>query len=209
MPLSKPKECLILPLFFISMIDTIGIIERYYVKGSELYNLLIKHSRQVSALALQLAERQVSSHVPVDIDFVIEASMLHDIGIIGTNAPGIFCHGTEPYICHGVIGRKMLDELGLYRHALVCERHTGAGLSLKEIIAQDLPLPHRDLLPLSIEEKLVCYADKFYSKSHVAPARSLEVTRSKLVKFGGDTLARFDAMVAQFGAPDYSAIDVE
>ena len=37
----------------------------------------------------------------------------------------------------------------------------------EEIISQHLPIsPPRDLLPESVEEKLVCYADKFFSKSH-------------------------------------------
>ena len=190
----------------VRMIDTIAIIERCYEKDTPLYDLLIKHSRQVATLAGQLAERLVGNGTPVDVEFVIEAAMLHDIGIIHTDAPGIYCHGTKPYICHGVIGRAMLDQMGLFRHALVCERHTGTGLSLKDIEERDLPLPHRDLLPVSIEEKLVCYADKFYSKSHPLRARSMEVTRSKLVKFGEATIARFDAMAALFGAPDYSSL---
>ncbi len=190
------------------MIDTISIIRRFYEPDTDLYNLLVKHSTQVATLAHQLAMRLVENHVPVDIDFVTEAAMLHDIGIIGTNAPGIYCYGSSPYICHGVIGREMLDGLGLFRHALVCERHTGTGLPLQEIIEQNLPLPHRDLMPISIEEKLVCYADKFYSKSHPSHARTVEVTRSKLVKFGGGTIARFDAMLAQFGSPDYTSLDL-
>lgn len=183
------------------MIDTCSIIHRFYDPESRLCELLVKHSTQVAELACQLAQRLIDNHVPVDIDFVEEAAMLHDIGIIGTNASGIYCHGTEPYICHGVIGRRMLDELGLYRHALVCERHTGAGLSLKEIEERNLPLPHRDLLPISIEEKLVCYADKFYSKSHPDDTRTLEIARAKLAKFGPDTLSRFDQMAAIFGPP--------
>ena len=132
--------------------------------------------------------------------------MLHDIGIIHTNAPGIYCHGNEPYICHGILGRAMLDDMGLFRHALVCERHTGTGLSVSEIEQQGLPLPHRNLLPQSIEEKIVCYADKFFSKSHPHAVRSVEVARSKLVKFGEETVARFDEMLAHFGAPDYTTL---
>ena len=94
------------------------------------------------------------------------------------------------------------DEMGLYRHALVCERHTGAGLSITDIEKQNLPLPHRDLLPLSLEEKIVCYADKFFSKSHPDDqARILSVARSKLLKFGDDTIARFDMMATLFGEP--------
>ena len=184
------------------MIDTYSIIYRFYEPGSPLCDLLIKHSQQVATLARELAGRLVAGHTPVDVDFVVEAAMLHDIGIVHTAAPGIHCHGTAPYICHGILGRAMLDELGLFRHALVCERHTGAGLSLHDIIGQQLPLPHRDLMPVSLEEKLVCYADKFYSKSHPdQPTRTLDVARAKLAKFGSETLARFDAMATLFGPP--------
>lgn len=185
------------------MINTIGIIERFYEKNTPLYNLLIKHSTQVAKLAQRLALRLLEEkHQPVDVEFVSEAAMLHDIGIIATNAPGIYCNGNEPYIRHGIIGRAMLDEMGLYRHALVCERHTGAGLSITDIEKQNLPLPHRDLLPLSLEEKIVCYADKFFSKSHPDDqARTLSVARSKLLKFGDDTIARFDMMATLFGEP--------
>ena len=188
------------------MIDTVSIIGRFYEAGSELSELLLLHSRQVAGLVKQLGEKLVAQGTPLDLDFAIEAAMLHDIGVIHTNAPGIYCHGTEPYICHGVIGRRMLDDMGLFRHALVCERHTGAGLSLDEIIERDLPLPHRDLLPLSLEEKLVCYADKFYSKSHPEKIRSQEVTRGKLEKYGAGTLTRFDEMASIFGEPDYEAL---
>ena len=190
------------------MIDTLSIIYRFYEPGSKLCELLVKHSTQVAELAKKLADRLIAQHTPVDIDFVVEAAMLHDIGIILTDAPGIYCNGTEPYICHGVIGRQMLDDLGLFRHALVCERHTGAGLALKEIEQRQLPLPHRDLLPVSIEEKLVCYADKFFSKSHPERVRTLDVARGKLEKYGLDTLKRFDEMTALFGEPDYSSLDL-
>lgn len=188
------------------MIDTYSIIYRFYEPDSDLSKLLIKHSTQVAELSRQFAQHLIDSHTPVDIEFVVEAAMLHDIGIIHTNAPGIHCHGKEPYIRHGVMGRVMLEEIGLFRHALVCERHTGTGLSIREIEQQNLPLPHRDLLPQSIEEKIVCYADKFFSKSHPDAIRSIEVARSKLVKFGEETVARFDKMHTLFGAPDYSRL---
>ncbi len=129
--------------------------------------------------------------------------MLHDIGMCKTDAPGIYCFGTEPYILHGILGRRMLDGLGLYRHGRVCERHTGAGITAAEIVAQNLPItPPRDLLPESLEEKVICYADKFFSKSRPdEPAKTIERARMSLAKFGGDTLQRFDEMLAMFGDP--------
>ena len=100
------------------------IIDKYYGEGSDkLKSLLLLHSQSVARKALQIG----FSHpeLSLDMKFIEEAAMLHDIGIIRCNAPGIHCHGTEPYICHGRIGAEMLRGEGLLRHARVCERHTG------------------------------------------------------------------------------------
>ncbi len=191
------------------MIDYDSIIGRYYKHGAADYELLVTHSRQVAELAMQLCRRLVERHTPIDMEFVYEAAMLHDIGMFETNAPSIHCHGTEPYICHGIIGRRLLDGIGLFRHALVCERHTGAGLTAAEISEQKLPLPCRDMLPQSLEEKVVCYADKFYSKSHIAPAKPIDFVKEQLSKYGTGTMSRFADLEAIFGLPDYDALDKE
>ncbi len=183
------------------MLDCLSIIERYYTPGNDDYRVLVSHSRQVADLATSIAQRLIDRGTPVDIEFVEEAAMLHDIGMCRTDAPGIHCHGSEPYILHGVIGREMLDAMGLYRHGRVCERHTGAGITAHEIVAQHLPItPVRDLLPETLEEKIICYADKFFSKSRPGePPKALERVRQSLAKFGPDTVARFDAMNDIFG----------
>ena len=91
-----------------------------------------------------------------------------------------------------------MREEGFPLHALVCERHTGAGLSMMEIERQNLPVPHHDMLPLSLEEKLICFADKFFSKTHLEKEKSLEQARQSLVKFGEEGVARFDAWASLF-----------
>ncbi len=186
------------------MLDCLSIIQRYYTPGNDDYRVLVIHSRQVADLAVKLSQRLIDQHVPIDIEFVEEAAMLHDIGMCRTDAPGIYCHGKEPYILHGVLGRKMLDGMGLFRHGRVCERHTGAGITAEEIVSQGLPIdPPRNLLPETLEEKVICYADKFFSKSHPGdPAKDLERVRISLSKFGGDTLQRFDELVSLFGVPN-------
>ena len=185
------------------MLDCLSIIQRYYTPGNDDYRVLVSHSRQVANLAVALSQRLIDNGTPIDIEFVEEASMLHDIGMCRTDAPGIYCYGSKPYILHGIEGRRMLDSIGLFRHGRVCERHTGAGITADEIIAQHLPIdPPRDLLPESLEEKVICYADKFFSKSRLdEPPKTLERARKSLAKFGGDTLLRFDDLVALFGDP--------
>lgn len=166
------------------------IIDKYYPKDTALRRILMIHSRQVADRALQI----VDSHPELGMDrqFVEEAAMLHDIGIFLTDAPGIECHGTEPYILHGRLGAELMRREGYPRHARVCERHTGAGITEKEIEAQHLPLPHQDFLPETMEEKVVCYADKFYSKSHLDRVRTLGQTEHSIARHGEDGLRRFE-----------------
>lgn len=173
------------------------VINKYYVGCDALRHILLTHSKSVAVRALRIAEKH--PELNIDTDFVREAAMLHDIGIIRVDAPGIECYGTEPYIRHGVCGAEMLRAEGLPEaFARVCERHTGAGLTLDDIVAENLPLPHHDLLPETIEEKLICYADKFYSKTHLDREKTIEQAEHSLAKFGGDTLNRFRALKELF-----------
>lgn len=165
------------------------IIDKYYPEANKLRDIFLTHSTLVARRALKICDAHPELHL--DRGFVEEAAMLHDIGICRCDAPGICCLGTEPYICHGIIGAEMLRAEGYPRHARVCERHTGAGLTKEEIIEQDLPLPHRDFLPETLEEKLVCYADKFYSKTHPDREKSLEQAEKSIARFGKDGLQRF------------------
>lgn len=174
-----------------------SIINKFYNDNKELKDILICHSRAVADKALAIA----ATHPELNIDkqFVEEAAMLHDIGIVKTDAPGIHCMGTEPYIKHGILGAEMLRAEGLDRHARVCERHTGAGLTAKEIEERKLPLPVADYMPESIEEQLICYADKFFSKSHVEHEKTLEQAERSIAKHGDEGLERFRRWHVLFG----------
>ena len=168
------------------------IFSKFYTGNKPLLSTVSIHSEAVAGLALQIADVK---NLDLDRDFVREAALLHDIGVVRCDAPGIHCHGSLPYICHGVEGRKMLDGLGLERHALVCERHTGSGLTVDDIIRQKLPLPARDMCPQTLEEKIICYADKFFSKSgNLTEKKSLQKVISQMEKFGPDSLNRFMAL---------------
>lgn len=173
------------------------IIDKYYPIDNELKHILMAHSQQVTRKALDIVDRH--PELKADRQFVEEASMLHDIGIFRCDAAGIQCYGTEPYICHGTIGANILRAEGFPRHARVCERHTGAGLSLQEIIQQNLPIPHHDLLPETVEEKIVCYADKFFSKTKLTQEKTLEQAIRSLAKFGEEGMARFVKWSEIFG----------
>ena len=178
--------------------DYLSIIDKYYEKGA-LRDLLIEHSEAVTRRALSIAAAH--PELNIDVQFVEEAAMLHDIGIISCDAPGIHCHGPEPYIRHGIIGARMMRAEGYPKHARVCERHTGAGISREEIIRQKLPLPLQSYLPETIEEQLICYADKFYSKSKPHRVKTIAQAEHSLMKFGSDGVERFRHWAAMFEHP--------
>ncbi|NPA36754.1 MAG: HDIG domain-containing protein [Chlorobi bacterium] len=177
--------------------NPIDIINKYYEPGSKGWHILTEHSKAVRDYALDIVSKHPELHA--DAQFVSEAAMLHDIGIFYTNAPSLGCYGDKPYICHGYLGRELLDREGLPKHALVCERHTGAGLSKEEIIAQNLPIPHRDMLPVSIEEQIICFADKFFRKSkELTKPQNIDKVRKHLLKHGEQQLKRFDEWTELF-----------
>ncbi|MDR2682451.1 MAG: HDIG domain-containing protein [Dysgonamonadaceae bacterium] len=173
-----------------------NIIQRYYDEGSKLYTLLLTHSLSVAAKALEIV--RMHPEWKLDEPFIREAAVLHDIGIYRTHAPEIHCFGKYPYICHGYLGAELLRNEGLERHALVCERHTGSGIPRESILRDRLPLPARDMLPETLEEKVICFADKFYSKSHPGRVKTVGQIRQSLARFGEDALARWDKMVQLF-----------
>ena len=183
--------------------DYQALIDKYYPveddgehQYSALRQLLIKHSRQVADRCLQICDRH--PELSLDRQFLEEAAMLHDIGIRWCDAPSILCHGTEPYIRHGVIGAELLRREGWERHARVAERHTGTGLTRQQIERQQLPLPATDYVPEILEEQVVCYADKFYSKSQPDRVRTVLETAQSLEKFGQEGVEKFLSWAKMF-----------
>jgi len=175
----------------------IDIINKYYQPGTKGWHILTEHSKAVRDFALDIVSRH--PELNADAQFVSDAAMLHDIGIFYTNAPDLGCYGDKPYICHGYLGRELLEKEGLPQHALVSERHTGAGLTQEEIIAQNLPVPHRDMLPVTVEEQIICFADKFFNKSkELTKPQMIEKIRRKLLKHGQQQLDRFNVWAERF-----------
>ena len=179
------------------MVNPLTVIQKYYPREDELRNILLTHSESVARKALSVADRH--PELMLDREFLRVAALLHDVGIFLTHAPSIFCNGAEPYIRHGVLGAQLMRREGLPSVARVCERHTGAGLSAEEIKRQKLPLPPQDFLPETLEEQVVCYADKFYSKTHLDRERTVGQVLKSLERFGPDGPARFVEWQKRFG----------
>ena len=173
------------------------LIDTYYPPGTTRRVIYLRHCSQVAELAAEIAERKGLSLAADDIQ---AAAMLHDVGIVMTDAPDIDCHGSAHYLQHGLLGARLIREAGLPESwARVAERHTGAGITNDEIDEQGLPLPYGDYMPETLIERLICYADKFYSKSGTMERKPIERVIASMERISSATLARFMALHEEFG----------
>ncbi len=177
--------------------DVEKIIEKFYPKESLAYSFLFPHSRAVADYAVQVGLK----YGEVDLDFIHESAMLHDIGIFQTKAITIGCNGTLPYIIHGVIGEELLKKENLPRHASVARTHVGVALTAQYIKKKTLPLPHEDMMPQSIEEEIVAYADKFFSKRKewLTTPRPVAVVIDQMNMFGSEPVQTFLEWHVKYG----------
>ncbi|MEJ5303102.1 MAG: HD domain-containing protein [Bacteroidales bacterium] len=176
-----------------------SLIHRYFPEGHPARAYYIIHVEAVARTALLILRHH--PQLNLEEDKVEAMALLHDIGIIKVNAPEIGCQGEFPYICHGYLGREILEKEGLHEIAPICERHTGVGITIQDIDEQQLPLPRRDMVPLTVEERLVCFADKFFSKSSEKPdqPKPFEKILKSLSKYGPDKAKKFLEMADEFG----------
>jgi len=54
------------------------------------------------------------------------------------------------------------------------------------------------MLPITLEEEIVCFADKFYSKN-MEGEKSIEKIKSELLKFGVEKVEKFETWMSKFG----------
>jgi uncharacterized protein len=179
----------------------IEIVKKYYSESGIAYQALVAHGDAIAKKAESFIRR--NPELGLDEELIMEAAYLHDIGISDTNAPSIGCFGSAPYIVHGIIGRKRLEDEGLFPHALIAERHIGVGLTSAEIQANGWPLPMRDMKPETIDEEAICFLDLFFSKTpgKWAQEKSPSDIRKSLARYGDRHVSVFDQWLRKFREP--------
>jgi uncharacterized protein len=110
---------------------------------------VVAHCMAVSSIALSIADRL---KISVDRELVRQGGLFHDIGRSRTNG-----------IRHAIVGVEIAKNLGLpVELQNIIECHIGAGIRADEAVR--LGLPEKDYLPLTVEEKLVSYADNLIDR---------------------------------------------
>ena len=170
--------------------NPLALIDKYYPEENELKHILLTHSRSVADKALAMARNH--PELNLDLAFVEEAAMLHDIGIFRTDADEIHCFGTYPYICHGYLGSELVAAEGFPKHALVCERHTGAGLSLQVFWNRIYRFRIVRWCRSVWKNRLFVLLISSFPKRNWTGRRVWKKARNSIAKYGEEGLIRFD-----------------
>jgi uncharacterized protein len=175
-----------------------SLLEKHFGGNSAALEIVYRHSRMVADKALAIA--QGAGLGAADLRLIEEAALLHDIGVCRVHAPKLHCLGDAPYICHGIIGREILEGAGLPLHAMICERHIGVGLTTGDITVQKLPLPLREMSPQTLPERIVALADLFYSKKagELDREKSALQVKNDLMRYGAQKVAIFENWLSDF-----------
>ena len=115
---------------------------------------VIRHVEAVSDLAVEIAEAVRNRGYSVNVKLVEIGALLHDIGRSKTHS-----------VHHAVTGAEIAESFGLPRQVIsIIKRHVGGGITARE--AKKLGWPRDVYIPQTIEEKIVCYADKLIEGSN-------------------------------------------
>jgi uncharacterized protein len=118
---------------------------------------IVRHCQAVAMAAKIMADEAVRRGHAVDEKAVIAGALLHDIG-----------RSRSQTVMHGALGAEILEKEGVDKKVVeIVRRHVGAGISSEE--AKKLGLPEFDYIPRTLEERIVCFADKMVDADKVRP----------------------------------------
>ena len=128
---------------------------------------VIRHCEAVARLAVDIARKLEKKGQKVDLRLVEVGALLHDVG-----------RSKSHDVDHGLVGAKIAESEGLPDSLVkIIKRHVGGGISAEE--AERFGWPKDVYSPLTLEEKIVSYADKRIDKLRRVPI-DLEIERLKL-----------------------------
>ena len=126
---------------------------------------VINHCKAVTKLALETANVLKERGLKIDSALVEVGALLHDIGRSKTHT-----------VHHAVVGAEIAKSAGLPDSVIsIIKRHVGGGIIASE--TKKLGWPEDVYVPITLEEKIVSYADKLIENSKRIP---IEIAIEKL-----------------------------
>lgn len=181
-----------------SLADIQSMHKRYSGGDERLFELVFTHCQIVADIALWCADQIDEA---VDLELLKAACLLHDIGSYSYMHEA---YERNVYAQHALLGAKILEAEGVDQ--LICdavETHVLMGLTKQDITTAGMRLPERDFIPNSIYGEILCYADRFHSKSPVFNSYDYFVERMSNLP---TQQAKLIAAAERFGIPDIASL---
>lgn len=168
----------------------------------EWFDIIWTHSNIILKVVEKIVSNLEEKGFAVNEDLLREGVLLHDIGVYSCYDEELNNNSDAPaYIKHGIIGYEILKKEGLSESvARFARSHTGVGLTIQDIENGNLPLPKIDMIPIFLEEEILCYADKFHTK--YPSFSSFEEQKSQLSKYSDINPIIMDRFRLKFGIPN-------
>jgi len=174
-------------------------------------DLVWTHSIIVKKICLEIVSN-LNKNVcfKIDKELLKIGALVHDIGVY-------FCFDEDfnpdkkapDYFYHGWQGEKFLRSQGINDNRILrfTTIHTGVGITKEDIKREKLNLPKKDFIPVSLEEEILTFADKFHTK---APAFvDFNEAKNKLEKFDIAKGVKMDLYRKKFGLPNLDNLKKE
>ena len=186
-------------------IKEIKALHKKLVKGNYpdvFFDLVWTHSKIVKDVALQLVKRLEKEGITCNKKLVSEGALLHDIGVYLCFDDELNPDQSLPkYLSHGHDGYDYLVKNGYSREvARFPLTHTGTGITAEDIVRDKMPFKAVDVIPITLEEEIVCYADKFHTK--YPSFNTFEEAKSRLEKFDKEKGVLMERFKKKFGLPN-------
>lgn len=170
-------------------------------------DLVWTHSQIIKEIALQLSENLYKNHqITLDKNLITVGALMHDIGVYKC-FDEVFNpnKSAKEYFYHAWLGEKILNSLDFPKEITrFTITHTSTGITKKDIKREKFDIPLKDYLPITNEEEIVNFADKFHSK--YPNFISYQEAVIKLSKLDPSRKIKIETFVKKYGLPDLTAI---
>lgn len=173
--------------------------------------LTFTHSTIVEKIAIRIAEKlEKEIGAEIDKEGLSFGALVHDIGVYSCFDEDLLpVEGLPNYIAHGYLGYKILKGEGYpEKVARYAATHTATGFTVDDFERETIPLyPKQNWIPITLEEEILCYADKFHTK--YPSFSTYEEQKARMEKFDPNRGIKMEVFRMKFDIPDLTDLEQE